>query len=487
MNRMPSSRNGGRKQATGSWFKGAFSFLFVFLLVACQPALLRPPEEMVFEPQSVVFPEVKRVELDNGMVVYLLEDHELPLFHLFALFRAGSIYEPDEKLGLAELTGVVMRTGGTRQMSGDAINEKLEFVAGSVETSIGQEAGTASLSVLTKDMDLGLRIFADVLMHPVFAEEKVDLARKKMEEAIRRRNDSPQTIAFREFKKAIFFNHPRGRVPSLETVAGITREDMVAFHRRYLQPNTMILGVSGDFETEKMVDKLNGLFNEWAFEDAAVLPVDPPETLKEKSVRYAYKDLPQSTVVIGHLTIGKNHPDYYPFEVLNFILGGGGFNSRLTSEIRSNRGLAYSTGSFYRADMDYGLFGAYCFTKSASTLESIRLISKIVDDIKQRGVTQQELAWAKSSIINNFIFEFTSSARIVGRRVALAYDKLPKEFMETYRERIAAVTVADVNRVAKKYLHLNPSVLMVVGNGEAFDGSLSEFGEVTVISLDETG
>ncbi len=171
---------------------------------------------------------------------------------------------------------------------------------------------------------------------------------------------------------------------------------------------------------------------------------------------------------------------------MNFILGGGGFNSRLTSEIRSNRGLAYSAGSFYRAEVDYGLFGAYCFTKSASTVECINVILEIIDNVKREGISQQELEWAKSSIINNFIFEFNSSAQIVGRRASIAYDKLPKGFMETYRERIAAVTIDDVNTVAEKYLHPDRAVLMVVGNSDKFDGSLNEFGNVTVIPLEET-
>ncbi|MCK5010879.1 MAG: insulinase family protein [Deltaproteobacteria bacterium] len=486
MNRMAGLWDRGVKNVSYTRFKWAVFVVLFFMLISCKQSLLKPPGELVFEPQKFNFPGVEHVSLENGMAVYLLEDHELPLFNLVALVRTGSIYEPDDKLGLAELTGVVMRTGGTRFMSGDEINEKLEFVAGSVETSIGKEVGTASLSVLKKDMDLGLKIFADVLMYPVFAEDKVDLARKKKEEEIRRRNDNPQSIAFREFKKAVFFKNPRGRISTFKTIAKIKREDMVAFHRNYFHPNNIILGVSGDFKRAEIITRIEELFKGWPSKKITFISVAPPEKLKEESINYAYKDLPQSTIVMGHLAISKTHPDYYPFKVLNFILGGGGFNSRLTSEIRSNRGLAYSSGSFYRAEVDYGLFGAYCFTKSASTVECINVMMEIIDNVKREGISQQELEWAKSSIINNFIFEFTSSAQIVGRRAVIAYDKLPKEFMETYRERIAAVTVDDVNTVAEKYLHLDRAVLMVVGNSDKFDGSLNEFGNVTVIPLEET-
>jgi len=466
-------------------YNGCKWVVLVFVLYSCTPALLKSPEELVFNPIKITFPQIEPVKLSNGMEVYLLEDHELPLFKVFALVRTGSVYEPDDKLGCAELTGVVMRTGGTRTMSGDEINAKLEFIAGSVETSIGREVGVASLSVLKKDMEVGIKIFAEVLMYPVFAQDKFDLAKKKKEEAIRRRNDNPQSIAFREFRRLIFGNNPRGRISTLKTVANISREDLVDFHWKFFNPKNTILGVSGDFEREEIIAKIEEVFKEWSVEEITFPPVKSPDTIKKKSVNYIYKDLPQSTIVMGHLAVNKTHPDYFPFKVLNFILGGGGFSSRLMSEVRSNRGLAYSVGSFYRAEVDYGIFGAYCFTKPGSTAESIDLISKMIVKVQKEGISPEELAWAKSSIINNFIFEFTSSGQIVSKKIAIAYDKLPKEFLETYRERIVEVTVDDVNRVAKKYLHPDQMVLLVVGNSENFDKPLSEFGKVTHISLEE--
>ena len=216
------------------------------------------------------------------------------------------------------------------------------------------------------------------------------------------------------------------------------------------------------------------------------LPAVPlSEENQKMSIHYAFKDLPQSSIVMGHLAVSKVHPDYFPFKVLNFILGGGGFNSRLMSEIRSNRGLAYSVGSFYRAEVEYGIFGAYCFTKSASTAECIEVMRKLIKKTQVEGITQEELEWAKNSIVNNFIFEFTSAAQIVSKRVRITYDDLPKDFLETYRERIAAVTVEQVHRVAQRYLHPDRMILVVVGDGENFEKPLSEFGEINVISLDE--
>ena len=220
-------------------YNGCKWVVLIFVLYSCTPALLKSPEELVFNLIKTTFPQIEPVKLSNGMEVYLLEDHELPLFKVFALVRTGSVYEPDDKLGCAELTGVVMRTGGTRTMSGNEINEKLEFIAGSVETSIGREVGAASLSVLKKDMEVGIKIFAEVLMYPIFAQDKFDLAKKKKEEAIRRRNDNPQSIAFREFRRLIFGNNPRGRISTLKTVANISREDLVDFHWKFFNPKTL--------------------------------------------------------------------------------------------------------------------------------------------------------------------------------------------------------------------------------------------------------
>ncbi len=464
----------------------ASAVAFLALLAACRPPALQAPAKLSFSPVRFDFPQADPVRLSNDMLLYLREDHELPLLNLVAMIRTGSVYEPADKLGLAALTGAVMRTGGTSTRSGDDINQTLEFIAATMETGISREAGIASLSVLSKDREVGLEIFAEVLMHPVFAQDKVDLAIKKELEAIRRRNDDPQGIAFREFRRILFRGNPRGRVPTLKTVSAITREDMIAFHRTYVHPDSIILGVSGDFQRDDMIRTIEALFAAWKPARAEVLPIPPGEAPAAMSIHYAYKDLPQSTIVMGHPAVGKTHPAFFAFEVLNFILGDGGFRSRLMSEVRSNRGLAYSVGSVYNAEADHGLFAAYCFTKSDSTLESIGLMREIIRSVKERGISQAELDWAKSSIVNNFVFECTSPAQIVRAQVGMAYDKLPQDFLHTYRDSVMTLTVDDVNRVAAQQLHPERMVVTVVGNGKSFDGRLSVLGTVSEINLDET-
>ncbi|MBP1721504.1 MAG: zinc-dependent peptidase lipoprotein, family [Deltaproteobacteria bacterium] len=282
-------------------------------LSACKPPLLPSPADMVFQPVRFSFPQADRVQLSNGMVLYLREDHELPLLNLVALIRTGAVYEPEDKLGLASLTGTVMRTGGTSALSGDEINEQLEFIAASMETGISREAGSASLSVLSKDREIGFRIFADVLMHPVFAQDKVDLAKKKELEAIRRRNDDPQDIAFREFRRTLFRDNPRGRVPTLKTVSAVTREDMIAFHRTYVRPNTMILGVSGDFKREEMIGTIERLFAGWepAGVDMPSIPV---------------QEAPAKTHILYARPSGKGIPIFSPSRcsTLYWVTGASG-------------------------------------------------------------------------------------------------------------------------------------------------------------------
>ncbi|MBI4620513.1 MAG: insulinase family protein [Desulfobacterales bacterium] len=441
------------------------------------------PGDMAFKPLAFSPPKGQRVVLDNGVILYILEDHELPVLNLSAVIRTGSVYEPADKTGLAELTGTVMRTGGTRSMNPDEINDQLEYIAGSVETGIGSESGSASLSVMKKDTDIGLKIFADIMMNPRFDQEKLDLAKKQEIEVIRRRNDNPDSIAFREFRRLLYKDNPRGRISTVESINAITRTDLVEFHNRFFRPENVMLAISGDFQKDEIVKKVEKSFQGWE-KTGTKIPKEPPPLYSfEKSVNYAFKDVPQSTIILGHLAVRKTHPDYFTFKVLNFILGESGFNSRLTSEIRSNRGLAYSVGSIYRGDVEYGVFAVICQTKSVTTSNVISLIYNIIRDLKKNGVTEKELRWAKESIVNKFIFSFTSSASVVNQQMIVDYDNLPEDFLERYQENISKVTLEDIKRVAKKHLYPDRSILVVVGKSKDFDKPLSEFGEVHEIEL----
>ena len=444
--------------------------------------------QMKHKPIEFTPPKPKRVVLDNGMIIYLLEDHELPLFRITAQVRTGAVYEPREKAGLANLVGSVMRRGGTKTRTPDQINEELEFIAASVETSIGRESGGASLSTMKKDMDTGLEIFADVLMNPAFPDDMIKKEKDEILESIRRENDRPDQIVFREFRRLIYNpDHPYSRKTDgyKDTIEKITRDDMVTFHKKYFHPNNFIMGVSGDFDTEEILRKMKHVFREW--EKAEIdFPEIPPVTKQfEKSVNYIYKDVNQAHVVAGHIGINRLNKDYFPIKIMNFILGDGGFIARIPSKVRSDKGLAYSAYSAFYTPKDLGFFFISCQTKSKSTVQAVTLALNEVTKIREELVADDELELAKDTYINQFIFKFTSSASIVGQMVDLEYEGLPLNYLETYLDKIKAVTREDLLRVAKEYLHPDKMKLLVIGDMAQFDKPLTELGEVNTIELKE--
>ena len=461
-------------------------FLLVFFPWAAQAQeeeLLKHPREMDFPPLSFFPPKATRTVLSNGMILYLLEDPELPLVNISALIRTGSIYDPPDKIGLAQLTATLLRTGGTLERTAQAVNEELEFMAAEIEFYMDRESGGASLSVRKQDFPRALAILAGLLMKPAFDPIQLDLAKKKGVEAIRRSNDNPEEIAYREFRKVLYEGNPRGQVPSIESIENIRREDLIGFHKRFFQPNNMVLGVSGDFKKDEMISALEEALRDWERSLIEIPFIPTPSPRDKKLIYHAPKNLPQSTILLGHLSLPLGHPDHIPLKVLNYILGGGGFSSRLTREIRLNQGLAYSVGSFYQGRVGYGVFGAFCQTKSSTTHKAISLIYEIIEAVKKNRPQAEELDWAKKSLISQFIFSFTSSASIVSQQMQLEYDGLPEDYLEKFQGRVSAVNLEDLGRVAEKHLHPETSVLLVVGREEDFDQPLSAFGLVNRIEL----
>jgi len=445
-----------------------------------------PPSGLTFPALEFHPPQAEEIRLDNGMRLYLMEDHELPLINLTARIRTGSIYEPLDKVGLAEIFGTVMRTGGTVHRTPEEINETLEYIAASVETRVSREYATATLSVLKEDLDTGLEIFADVLMHPAFREDKIRLKQQQMIEEIRRRNDNPTQIAMREFAALLYGRtHPYGRYEEVETVLNVTREDLLDFHRRYYHPNNLWLAASGDFQREDLIARLQRVFAGWEPAEIEFPALPPVSERYERTVNCVAKGVNQSTIFVGHLGITRHSPDRIPFEVLNFILGGSGLTSRLMREVRSRQGLAYSVGSFYTLRDDLGLFVAYSLTRAEATVKALRLMLEILQRIREEPVSEEELRVAKDSLINSYVFDFDSSHKIATQQMALDYFGYPDNWLITYPDKVAAVTKEDLLRVAQKYLRPAEATILVVGEAEKFSESLAAFGEVHTIVLKE--
>ncbi|MHC4453848.1 MAG: M16 family metallopeptidase, partial [Planctomycetota bacterium] len=306
-------------------------------------------------------------------------------------------------------------------------------------------------------------------------------------EEIRRENDSPRQIVFREFRKILYkADHPYSRKINgyKDTIESITRDDMIAFHKKYFHPNNVIMGISGDFDSKEIVKKIKSVFAEWKSAEINFPEVPAVEKEFKRSVNYIYKDVNQATVVFGHIGIDRLNKDYFPIKIMNFILGGGSFTSRIPSKVRSDEGLAYSAYSAFHTPRDLGFFFASCQTKSESTVRAINLALDEVRKIREEQVDDEELELAKDTYINQFIFKFTSSASVVAQMVGIEYEGLPLNYLETYVDSIKVITKEDIMRVAKKYLHPDDIKLLVIGDMEKFDKPLAEFGEVNTIELE---
>jgi len=435
--------------------------------------------------RDIELPEVEQVTLDNGMRLFLLEDHELPLVNLSVRIRTGSIYEPPDKIGLASITGMVMRTGGTTSKTGDELDELLESIAASVETGIGLNSGSASMSVLTQDVDTGLAILADVLMNPAFREDKIMLAKMQHKSSIARRNDFVGSIAGREFDKLIYGPESvYARHTEYATIDNISRDDLVAFHKSFFGSNNLMLAVWGDFDTKEMIRKIEQAFDGWQKVNVQLLEAPKVEYEFRKTVNVVRKDdVNQSNIYLGHIGGLRNNPDYFALIVMNKILGGG-FTSRLFKNVRSREGLAYSVFGAYSANYDYpGEFYVGCQTKSESTVKAIRAMLREVEKMKESEVTDEELALAKDSFLNSFVFNFDTTGEIVNRLMVYEYYGYPSDFLLQIKQNVEKVTKADVLRVARKHLKPDQVQILAVGRPDDFDEPLSVLGSVNEIDI----
>jgi zinc protease len=433
---------------------------------------------------DITFPVPEESTLDNGMILLLLEDHELPLIKIKAEYVTGSIYNPSGKTGLARLTGEVMRVGGSVNMPGDRMDEELEEIAAVVETWISDVSGGAYLFTHKDHFDKVLSIFADVLMNPSFSEEKIDLKKIEAKSEISRRNDDVSDISRREFNQIIYRGSPFWRDEEYFTIDAITRDDMVQFHKEWVKPNRMVLGVWGDFKTKDMINRLKKIFNSWKAGEGVKQAIPEIPYKYEKTINLVEKtDVNQSNIYIGHLGGEKDNPDYAALIMMNEVLSGG-FSSRLFSRLRSDRGLAYQIYGAYGTNYQYpGVFYMLSSTKSGRTVEAIESMLKELKLMTEDLVSEEELKVAKEGWMNSFVFNFDNMDEIMGRLITYKFNDYPVDFLQKTKDAIEKVTREDILRVAKKYLHPDKVHILTVGNPEEFDQPLSVLGEVNVIDI----
>lgn len=452
------------------WCLGMITLVGV-LALSWQPAAIaltpRHYTELEFPPlREVQIPDFERYELANGLVVYLMEDHELPLVSGSISFRTGERLVAADKVGLGNIMGDAMRIGGTATYPADALNLALEQRAASVETAVDTTAGSASFSALAEDLDDVFGLFADVTRNPSFAPDKLEFLKNQYRGSIDRRNDDPDDIASREFRKAIYGeDSPYARIIEYSTLDNISREDILAFYEASVRPDQTILAIAGDFDPTRMKALVETNFGDWQASGAALPVADASGTTQAQSGVF-FVDQPQlsqSYIQIGHIGGQRDSPDYAALTVLNEVLNG--FSGRLFNEVRSRQGLAYVVYAFWAARYDYpGMFIGGGQTRSDATVPFIQTVQKEIDAIRQTPVSEAELARAKDSVLNSFVFNFQSPEQTLSRLVRYEYYGYPQDFIFQYRQAVTDTTVEDVLAAAQEHLKPEDLVMLIVGN-----------------------
>jgi predicted Zn-dependent peptidase len=471
------------------------------LLVPVSPG--RAAEKIVDHPDKLAFKELKyqppkpgdyRHTLKCGAAAYIAENPEVPTFDLTIRVRTGSMYEPVEKAGLADMTAYVMRNGGVEGMTAKEVDERLAYLAGEISVFIGGSQGTVSLFCLSKDIDQGLAILKKILRSPVFDQAVIDRYRTDVLSELEQRNASTADIESREWQYLMYGDHP-STIPlrrTEQTVKSIARDDLVAFHEKYFFPKNFVVAAAGDFKTREVLAKLNDLFNGWP-DRRLDLPAVSDRVPDPNPGVYMIKkeDVNQSRIRVGHIGVKRDIPDQYALMVMNDILGGGGFTSRIVRRVRSDEGLAYSAGSaFERPVLFPGTFRAWFQTKHATAAFGTRLILDEIERIRTEHCDAEIVENSKASFVSDVVNPFSSRRNIVNTFADDAYTGRADDYWQNYTKNMEAVTPEDVLAAAKKYLRPDKLVFLVVGDPEAVQAGsdkhedrFSAFGDITILPL----
>jgi zinc protease len=459
------------------------------------------PDQFKYPPLGFKAPKASdfRTTLSNGLVVYIAEDSEIPWFDATIISpvitgggggggrgrgaeysarrmsadlpqRGGgggggsrSFLEPPDKLGLQAMVGSIVRSGGTTAMTADQINERMDFLAGSVTAT--------SLSIHMRHVDEGLKIWLDLLNNPAFPDDRLQREKQSMLPGIRNRNRNISNVASRTFQRLVYGDDSAiVAEPTETTINGITRADLVAWHKKYWGANNAILIVAGDFKKAEMLQKLEATFGKWRNAEKAA-PKFPKADQPTKPGVYMVQPQGatpnQGIIQIGHIGITRDDPDYPAVDLMNYTLGGGSFSSRITKIVRTDNGLAYTANSSIPSEIHFpGTFQAFCQTKNETVVFAAQLMLNEIERMRSGDITEQDLKFAKAARLSAFPAMFSNTAGNLRNFASLELEDRPRDFYETYEARYGAVTLSDVKRVAQKYLRPEKLIIMVAGNIE---------------------
>ena len=411
--------------------------------------------------------DVSRTILPNGLLVLHSEKHALPIVMLTLLIKAGQMNEPADKAGLAHLTAELL-TEGTKHRNSLEISEDIEFIGASIDASAERDYTTISLSVLKKDIDKGFELFSDVLLSPTFPQDEIERKRERIKGFLKQQEEDPSFLAERAFIKEVFGEYPYGRLieGNNKTIDSITRQDISHFYGEFFLPNNSILSVVGDLTDQELAMLIERYLSGWKRADLPPVTVERVKVKRNKKLIKINRDLKQANILLGNLGISRDNPDYYAVLVMNYVLGGGGFTSRLMESIRDEMGLAYDIHSFFESYKQGGSFQVASQTKNESANTVIEEILKQIEKIKKEEVTDEELSDAQAYLTGSFPRRLDTNRKIANFLVAVEFYDLGLDYAEKYPGYVNSVTKEDILRVAKKYLDLKNYVLVVVADQE---------------------
>jgi zinc protease len=448
----------------------------IFVLLALTTGTLFA-QQIPDRPDKLKFPKLDyqpptpadyRVELKAGPVAYVVPDRELPLINISVGVKAGSYLTPNGKEGLASMTGYLLSKAGTKKWKADDLDEHVAFLAARLSSSIGDTTGNVNLNLLSKDLDEGLKVLREVLTQPSFEEAKIILRKDQLIQSMKQRNDNPTNIERSErYRLAYGKDFFRSRQSTKDSIQSITRADLKKFHQTWFAPQNFVISVNGDFDRRQMIAKLERLFAKWPFKGKTPPAIPSSYTMAKPGIYIIEKDVPQGRVNVIMPGLTRDDPDYFASQIMNDILGGGGFTSRIMNRVRSDEGLAYSAGSGLPGGVHYPQYFIAGFqSKSMTVAYATSIVMEEFKRIAAEAVTAEELSTAKKSYIETFPEAFATkgqvASRFAGDEMSGRYAKKPN-YWKTYRTNVGKVSTADVQRVAKRFVKLDRAIILFIG------------------------
>ncbi|MDP8240655.1 MAG: pitrilysin family protein [Candidatus Hatepunaea meridiana] len=428
-------------------------------------------------------PKYSEFKSKNGIAGLVVEDNEVPLVYFVLSFPVSP--DPADKVGLAEMTAWTLRNGGSVNIPADSLNDIVEFKSAWIGVWAGQEQFHISGSGHKDDLPMLMNLAKELILNPAYSEDKIELKRSTMLEKIRRRYDRPNGIAHRELNKLIYPDHPFGRETSEATVNSITRDDLLAYHKQIFDPSSAIIGFSGDITLSKAKSLTKKYLKKLKKRQGKIVSI--PSTPKQAGagVYYAYKDVSQAFITMGHQTIDYNNPQRHAAEIMNRILGGSGFNSLLTKRIRVDEGLTYSIWSMFSSPVPVkGKFKASASTRIDQAGRTLALMTEIITDYQENGPSEEQFENAKQAIVNSYVWKYESSDNFLYRLTYLKWRGLPLDTPQRDLEAYQKLTLEDVRKAAKELLHPDKLIIVMVGDKEKLDRPLEDFGTIHELNIE---